>query len=354
MSAKDASDIVYATNRLQSIGNALNLSQSVDSLGNIAVKLPEQKRPINIAMDSYGRIKHLGFNMFTPDQRTPLTEPALNFIERYTLEASLPLPRMNTLSKQLLEDDVNMTNCTLQSLPALAADSTLTVTVENQNGRRYRIAWTRGATVRHAVEFPLSYDLLSGCDIDENENRLSAEIKRFTPALDTMAVNIAALVPAEIPEVYAMPGDSYFLDNLSSTRYFEDDDDEITPLYDLDYPAHTVANMFTGTDLANDFDIDVKLRKYDYKVENFSVPLAQLVGYFISEGCRPYFGTIKLDDGEIVGLSLFVNPPMGYCHAMKITMRERDLMDRSGHIKARLVSYIPVSRISNIFDEFKQ
>lgn len=348
LSAMDADTVVYTTDRLEAMGRALGLksvkSPAIDTIA-------YNKLPVVVSIDANGRVSHVGYKLFSRSQRGVIATPAFDFVERYTLEAALPMERMRTLNKQLLEDDVNLTGCTLQTLPRLSSDTTLTVSVNNINGRRYRVNWLKGAKPSHSIEFPLSYDLLSGCDIDENERRLPLEIKAFTPTLDP---NIPPeLNLDETLGFYLTPGGSYFLDNLTSTRYFEEYEGEMEPLYDLDFPAHTVANLMTGTDIDNDFDIKVKFRKYDYKIDNFTVPVSQLVGYFLSQGCQPYFGVIKMDGGEIVGESLFVNHQMGYCHAMKITMRERDLIDRGGEINARLVSYIPVSKITNIFDEFK-
>lgn len=347
LSAMDVDTLTYTTDRLATIGRMIGLkSVSGDGIDTLRYN----HLPVAVASDSYGRVCHLGYRLFSRSQREAMESPAFYFVERYTLEADLPMQRQKTLDKQLLEDDVNLTGCTLQTLPRLSADTTLSVSVSNINGRRYKVSWLKGTKPSHSVEFPLSYDLLSGCDIDENERRLPAEIKAFSSRLDTV-------VPPELTfddelGVYVTSHRSYFLEELTSVRYFEEYEGEMEPLYDLDFPAHTVANLFTGTDLDNRFDINVKFRKYDNKTENFTVPVSQLVGYFISRGCQPYFGIIRCQGGEIVGESLFVNPGQGYCHAMKITMRESDLINRCGKIDARLVSYIPVSKITNIFDEF--
>lgn len=348
LSAMDADTLVYTTDRLASMGRQLELRPPLDDNN---PRLSYNGLPLTLRSDGKNRVSHLGYSLFGDLNRNPMMAPALDFVERYTLEAALPLPRMKTLAKQLLEDDVTFHGCTLATLPVMSSDSTLSVKVENLQGRRYRVAWFKGSKNSHSIEFPLSYDLLSGCDIDENERRLPPEIKSFKPSLDQSSPPETSL--DETLGIYVTPSGSYFVDGLTSARYYEEYEGELEPLYDLDFPAHTAANLLTGTDIENGFDIDIKFRKYNYAIDRFTVPVSQLVGYFIAQGCRPYFGVIKLADGEIVGESLFVNESMGYCHAMKITMRERDLIDRRGVIQARLVSYIPVSKISNIFDEFK-
>lgn len=348
LSAIGADTLAYTTDRLAAIGHQLGLHPLVDAAN---ARFSYNGLPLTLRTDSKKRVEHIGYKLFAPLQRNPMMAPALDFVERYTLEASLPLPRMKTLEKQLLEDDVTLRGCTLATLPTMSADTTLSVKVENLQGRRYRVTWVKGTKESHSIEFPLNHDLLSGCDIDESERRLPPEIQSFKPVLDTSTPPELHL--DETLGLYVTPSGSYFVDGLTSARYYEEYEGELEPLYDLDFPAHTMANLLTGTDLENGFDFEVKFRKYNYQTERFTVPVSQLVGYFISQGCQPYFGVIKLADGEIVGESLFVNERMGYCHAMKISMRERDLIDRGGVMQARLVSYIPVSKISNIFDEFK-
>lgn len=346
--AMEADTLVYTTDRLAAMGRQLGLRPPLDDNNSL---MSYNGLPLTLRTDSENRVNHIGYSLFGELRRNPEMAPALDFVERYTLEASLPLPRMKTLAKQLLEDDVTLHGCTLATLPAMSTDSTLSVRVENLQGRRYRVSWLRGTENSHSIEFPLSHDLLSGCDIDENERRLPPEIMNFKTTLDLSSPPELSI--DETIGLYVTPSGNYFVDGLTSARYYEDYEGEFEPLYDLDFPAHTAANLFTGTDLENGFDLDVKFRKYNYMTERFTVPVSQLVGYFISQGCQPYFGVIKLAEGEIIGESLFVNERMGYCHAMKISMREHDLIDRGGVIQARLVSYIPVSKISNIFDEFK-
>lgn len=331
---------VYTTDRLQEIGKALGIND-------IPRHMEHNGKPVRVTSDHSGRIDHIGYTLAPADMGK---DPAVRFIERRTLETALHLDRAPTTAKQLAEDGINLSRCTMQSLPALAADSTISAVRVSSDGRRYRVAWEKSGREAFSVDFPNTYDLLTGGDMDEYERRLPAEIKAFPPETFT------AKAPPRADEmqrndtlgVLISPHNSRFISELSSASYYEENALSPTPVNGSSRAPLTAANLFTGAIADTDFSVDIKLRGYNM-VKRFSVPLRQLVGYFINQGCTPYFGTIELTDKELVGEALFDNPGMGYCHAMKATIILRDLDKGKGNIKVRLVSYIPASKISNIF-----
>ncbi len=337
-----------ATDQLAALASTLKLPAS----GLDTINASHNGRPLSIGLDSQGRVDHIGYTIFSQRQREILDPHIVNFIERYALLADVG-PQRSTAEKQMLEDGVSLKGCRLNNLAATVGGNDIALSVQNLYGRTFKVMWHNGDNRDVTMEFPLSYDLLSGCDIDESERRLPDEISRFKP--DTTAVTI---IPAELrldslTNVLATPPETYFAPGLTSSRYYDEFEGEIDPLYDLDFPALTMANLLTGTDIPNDFTITARLRCYNYREELIRQPLSRFVGYFIAQGCKPYFGVISAADGKITGEVLYVNHDLGYCHAIKATLDEKGLINRDGTITARMVSYIPVSRISNIFDEFK-
>lgn len=333
---------VYTTDRLQEIGEALGLTIQP---GSMAFK----GKTVRVTADRAGRIDHIGYTL-APSEMSG--NPAIRFIERRTLETALRLDRAPTTAKQLAEDDINLSRCTMQSLPALAADSTISNVSVSSDGHRYRVAWQKNGREAFTVDFPNTYDLLTGCDMDEYERRLPAEIKAFptepfTPPPHPPAGEMQRI---DSPGVLATPHTARFISELSSASYYDENRHGLVPVNDSSRATLTAANLFTGAIDGSGFSIDLRLRVYG-KEKRFSVPLRQLTGYFISRGCTPYFGVIEHSGTELVGEVLFDNPAMGYCHAMKVTLLLRDLAAGKGNIKARLVSYIPASKISDIFSD---
>lgn len=334
------------TDQLTNIATVLKLpSTGLDTL-----QISFNNKNVSIGVNSHGCIDHIGYTIFTPDQRNVLGKQVVNFIERYSLLADI-LPRRNTIEKQMSEDGVTLEGCKLNQLPTTVGGANIALRVENLYGRTYKVVWNVTEGKKVTMTFPLSYDLLSGSDIDERERRLPEQIFNFEPDTATVRIIPAEMQVDSIKNILVSQSESYFTEGLTSSRYYEELDDEIEPLYSLDYPAETMANLLTDTDIYNEFDINVKLRCYNYQKVYMFLPLNRFVGYFLSQGCKPYFGIISADGGKIVGELVYVNRDMGYCHALKVTLNEQDLIDRQGIIQARMVSYIPVSRIINIFDD---
>ncbi len=352
----------YSTDRLSIMGDALGISSNpaVTERPNASFRLNYNGLPVRVTTDAKGRIDHIGFVLSPAALRADSTNhkgqepqnPALRFAERRTLETALRLDRAPTTEKQLAEDNITLSGCTMKSLPTLAADTAVTSVTVSSNGIRYRVAWQKSGKEAFAMEFPQTYDLLAGSDMDEFERRLPMEIKDFMP---TPCGNPPLPTPQEMRRdntlgVSVAPHDFRFINELSSASYYDETGGTATPVFDPARPKLTAANLFTAPQCRDGFNIDVRFRAYT-KEQRFTMPLKQLLGYFKSQGCRPYFGMIELTDKELVGEVLFDNSAMGYCHAMKVTILLRDLTEGKGNIKARLVSYIPASKISDIFSD---
>jgi hypothetical protein len=334
------------TDQLTNIASVLKLPVS----GLDTLQVSYNDKPLSIGLNSRGCIDHIGYTIFTPDQRNILGKQIVDFIERYSLLADIP-PRRNTVEKQMSEDGVILDGCKLNQLATTVGGADIALSVENLYGRTYKVVWNVAEGKKVTMTFPLSYDLLSGCDLDESERRLPEQIFDFQP--DSTAVRI---IPADMQvdpttNLLVSQSETYFTNGLTSSRYFEEFEGEIDPLYSLDYPVETMANLLTDTDLNNEFEINIKLRCYNYQDVFMFLPLNRFVGYFLAQGCKPFFGVISADNGTIVGELVYVNRDLGYCHALKVTLNEKDLIERRGILQARMVSYIPVSRILNIFDD---
>jgi hypothetical protein len=336
---------------------------ATDQLTEIAkvIKLPTERpdtlqvryngRNVSIGLDNRGRVDHIGYTIFNPDQRKLLGSEIVNFIERYTLLADIA-PWKGYVEKQMMEDGVNLEGCRLNKLADTVVGDDTAISVENCYGRTYKVVWNMPQK-KVTMEFPLSYNLISGCDIDECERRLVQQLLEFNPDTTAVCVIPTDLQVGSVSEILVTPSDSCYVAGLTSTRYYEDVEDDIEPLYNLNYPIETMANLLTGTDIDSEFVISVKLRCYNYHDEFFNLPVNRFVGYFLAQGCKPFFGLISDEDGAIVGELVYLNRDMGYCHVLKVNLIENDLIERGGVITARMVSFIPVSRIANIFDELK-
>lgn len=345
----------YQTDLLADMATSLKLADQLSTLkdGRYNTELFYKKRPLSVTVDG-GRVSHIGYLLFSEEQRQLLQVPAVyNFLERYVLSIDLPLKREKSVEKQLAEDNINFTVGEMSDLRKQVGDTTLNLTIDNLSDRRYKVSWYRGDKLTCSVDFPISYDLLHGTEMVENERRIVSAIKRaiLLPA-DTVKVNPKLLVTTWQPNYFVLPGDTCYTAELSTTRYYEKSNDgKYQLLFNRKHPLESLANLLTTVNLKNDFRINVRLKKYDAPDENFEVPLLQFISYFLKQGCTPYFGVISFEGTLAVCELLMRNANEGYCHAMKVTCDVEQLLDKKGNITARLTSYIPTFKIKNLFKE---
>lgn len=345
----------YQTDLLGNMAESLKLVNQLDALknGRYSTEFSYKKRPLNVIVEN-GSVNHIGYLLFSKEQRQLLQVPAVyNFLERYLLAVNLPLKRMKSVEKQLAEDDINFTVGEMADLYKQVGDTTLNLTIENLFDRRYKVSWHQGDKLTCSVDFPISYDLLHGTEMVENERRIVKAIKQAVVLpFDTVKVNPKFLVRTWQPNYFVLPGDTCYTAELSTTRYYaKSGTGDFQLLFNRQHPLESLANLLTTVNLKNDFRIKVRLKKYDAPDENFEVPLLQFISYFLQQGCTPYFGVISFEGTLAVCELLMRNANEGYCHVMKVTCDVEQLLDKKGNITARLTSYVPTFKIKNLFKE---
>ena len=203
------------------------------------------------------------------------------------------------------------------------------------------------------LTYPANYNLIAGVSMTEAENRLYDNIRRIRPEDTEQFEPCASLMQCiDNGPIHLLKGSIIFLPELNSNRYYvKTGEDKFSLLYSEDYPLETLANLMTGTELQNQFVINVKHVKYGYQVDNFDIPLTYWLAFCIQAGCTPYFGVISQDEKTIVCELIMQNEALGYCHVMKLTLAPSLLKSRKGILHARLNCYVPISNVKSLFDE---
>lgn len=314
-----------------------------------------RKRPVRIDI-SRGRVRHVGYRMFSDSLRCAMScRPVFDFLERYALDADLPGKRVKSVAKMLAEDEITCSESGFANLRRIAADSTLDVSVADFDGRRYRVEWRKADTPVYYIEFPVDYDLLHGTSMPENERRLAADIQLWQPVVQPEPVlsSRKGLVPIYRKNYFILPGDSYLLDNLTSSCYYrrsEDNDSLFVPIYSGEYPLESLAMMFLTGSVDNDFSFEIKVDGYNV-LPVLTVPVNAVLDFFRSRGCTPYFGVGDFTDPVATCYLVFRNPAEGYCHLMRVSADVGEIDARAGTMSCRLTPYIPMSRVAALFDD---
>ena len=144
---------------------------------------------------------------------------------------------------------------------------------------------------------------------------------------------------------------------MSNNRYYQvrtnqtTGKDSLSLLCSPEYPVESVANLFSSLELENDYEVEVKLLKYNFQNEQFRVPLKNLISFFLNEKCRPYFGLIHLDPQtkDLEAVLEMRNHEEAYEHVMKIRMDTSTLSERKGIIQVILTGYVLTHHIKDLY-----
>lgn len=345
----------YRTDLLKLIADRCNLHQQLDSIkdGEHIQCAQFRNQPITAIVENK-RVTHIGYSIFSSEQRAGFGKVVCNFLERYLLELDIPTYDYVSTTQRMIEDRVKIVKgkLDLQQLRQLCLDTTICINLQTINDSEYTMGWRRDSVWQNIISFPIEYNLLFGTDMDESERRLSEEIERTSIITDSVVIsNKGWIIKAWQDNYYTLKGDSYILPNLNANQYlWKDSLGQFKPIYSKIYPIESLANLFTSNLINNEFILEIKLRKYGFKTDTLNVPLKKWISYCKQTGCKPFFGIISLKKEGVTTCELIMhNANMGYNHIMKISFPMISFEERKGRIPARLNSYVNSSRIKNIF-----
>lgn len=351
----------YSTLRLKKIAKQLQIQEKLDTLttGIYPDFCQYQGHPVTVIVCN-DEVEHIGYTVFSQQQRHSLPSPVYNFLERYALEMELPRNDTFTIAERMKMDQVTFTQGCLNTLPTLATDTTWQIAITHHDERAYTVEWNRDTCVVCSVFFPSNYELMHGSTLIENENRLRKAIEncKYVKQLP-LQVSFKDLekVESEQGYYYVLKNGFNQIPVMSNNRYYQvrtnqtTGKDSLSLLCSPEYPVESVANLFSSLELENDYEVEVKLLKYNFQNEQFRVPLKNLISFFLSEKCRPYFGLIHLDPQtkDLEAVLEMRNHEEAYEHVMKIRMDTSTLSERKGIIQVILTGYVLTHHIKDLY-----
>lgn len=348
----------YRTDLLERMAAAMNITARIDTLseGIHYRHLIYNNRGITVTVNNH-EVSHIGFSIFTPSVRKALNSPVCDFLERYSLEITLPLKRERSVTRQLDEDGVFFRNGDFGFFKRLENDSTYVVSVENLNGKRYSVSWIKEGKNAFSVNFPVEYDLLNGTEMLENERKMALDIPKYSKGVRDYQLTDSSLLKLSSwqKKYYILQGDYYYSKQLNTNLYFEKMVmNGYKLIYNPNFIQESLTNLMTTCAIENDYDLQIRMVKYDFSQDTIVVKLNQWLNYCESQGCYGYFGVNSIEKGKADCVLIMRNTDMGYIHSMRMLIDVSTLEDRKGLITARLNSYIPMARVMYLFDELKQ
>lgn len=354
LSLEISSAMHYRTDLLERMAEGMQMKEQIESLGEGEHfgTLSFRGLPLSIRIRN-NEVCHIGHLVFTKTYRDQNPLPIYDFIERYTLEVRIPYDRIKPVEKQIEEDEIIFAAGSFELLCDMY--EVQDIEIVRLDDKYYSVTWSSDGNVLCSMAFRNSYELLNGSDMLENERRLPQNLRSHKPSTAKQdSVSREDLVATWMKNCFILPGDSYYTDQMTSNLYYEridEDSDAFRLLYNSVFPIESLANLFCTTEIDNDITLDINYRKYGFQGESFKVTLRQWTDYCIQEGCIPFFGILEDNEDLMVCSVIMKNNDCGYLHTLRVEVPRGVIKEPKGEIKARLVSFIPHSRIKNLFEE---
>ena len=342
----------YRTEILANMAESLNISSVLDTLkeGEFKNEFVYKQKPLRVIQNNKS-ITHIGYILFSDQQRKVMPIAVCNFLERYILALDLPMQRLKTINVQLAEDEISFLTGNLKSIFNAVGDTLMDISLENVNDRSYRLSWTKKNKPYCSVSFPIDYSLLHGTSMEEIELLLADDLRNVTIHKPDM-LNRVELNQLQLGDkgIYVLPGYSYQVEELNSDRYYKKSlKGQYSMVFDMKYPEETLANLMTTLELENNFQVNVKLKRYPFEEEVITISLINLIGYFLQKGCTPYFGVIGIENNVAKCLLVMHNPVEGYSHNLDVLADLKQLKYKKGNLGSiTMHCYIPTSKVKNL------
>lgn len=337
-------NLTYRSDRLERMGEQLgevNLAAVPD--GEHTAALMFRNTPVTIIKEK-GIIEHIGYSFFSADERSLTGSIICNFLERYALEADLPLQREKALDAQLLEDGVVFSQGSLSSLKTLCPGGHGILEIQNISQSRYIFKWQDGQ-----VLFPSDVDLLTGRDMKENGRRLPMEIQSATftgPLTSPDSTEIRS------DSVFVCRNGHYYFTSLSADTFFIGKD--MKPVNDIFLEEETIHNLAAGLIRDSEITLDISMGTYGLVRTYFNTSVNSFAAYAISTGCKAYSGVIAVDKDEIEALIIYRNEAAAYNHILRVHIPHSVLAAGVGTAQARLTPFVPTHSIKYLFEEIQR
>lgn len=318
-----------------------------------------------------GTVVHLGIDLFGAEYKAASNALLCDFTERYLLEL-LAEEDEQARMRRMYDDGVAVMG-DLRRIPLLKREP-LRFDVTSVPGKGCRMEWRDGNAVRFSISAPAQYELLRGMNkIELEESFRPAVLTYYGPAgLSGTSDPSGPTGPSDLPAdmsgptarddepvrldsgLYVFRKGHYLLEQMECASYYTLRDGRYMAVCDTLHPVESLRNLFSGKVPDRDYTLDLTLRKYGFRTEEFSCPLGRVVDFCLAQGCTPYVGVESEEDGVITAVLIMVNAEYGYNHLFKIIFDTRLLGQGQGHVAATLNAYTPTHNLENLYDEERQ
>lgn len=347
----------YRSDMLQKMAAGMRISDRVNALpdGDNSF-VHTDGREVNVRIAG-GVVEHIGYRLFNPGQKDFLSVPLTDFLERYWLSLTVPMEELRAADARMREDHFYFINGSVASVDRIQRDSLLMLNF-TPTDKMLDVEWSAASGPVCHVVVPVNHELILGRNMPENDRRLCDEIRNAdVDSAHTLRYTPDMLERIDSTSMLVHYGGSYYIDELSANRYFfpSDSGHVALPVWSGSFPAQSIANLFSGTDIAAAADIPLHIRHVAYgRIDEFDTDVLHFVAFCLGQGCTPYVGVVSMTEDEADVLVTMCNTQLGYNHQLRLKMSLPGLSSGAVTATGRLNAYIPISNLKNFYSDEKQ
>lgn len=344
----------YRTQLLGQLGEAAQLSLTPSAKDTTLMVGNYKGYPV-VAEWQSGVVHHLGIRLFAPEIKAVTNKTLCDFAERYLLE-ELTCESPEDLERKRFDEGVRHTG----NLQSIVNRNDLLFSINNPERGLYELVWDSTSGERlFTLTLPANWSLISGRHKIELEDGLKSEMNQFVPpSKEEAAPKASKMEKTTTKGIWVYKRGFYMIPQMASARYYREitdgEETQYELLIDKKFAAETLINLLSSATAGKSYAVEVTQQKYGFKQENYTVNLARMVGFFLSNGCRPYVGIEQSNEGRVVATLLMVNEDWGYNHILQVTLERNQIGLPNSRIKATLNAYTPTHNLETLYDDERQ
>lgn len=305
--------------------------------------------------NSKGEVNHIGVSLFSHETKMIVDRDICNFIERVILELLLQ-PDKDAVKRKLREyrielfiDGQGYSDLKTTQLSSIMDNMDMPATFDLKNkGKTAEAVWSYGGH-KVVLVFPLSRELISGTDKKESDDMLYDELRIavFLPVnKKDEAVSADVLEPVG-GGLYLRRGEVYAIKALSSDIYYVKKGNSFVPVFDRNFPVHSMNNLFLTYANGAGKILDITHRRYGSFTPEVSIPLLNFLNVFAGD-FHIVCHTGYVSDNRLETIVVFTHKLLNYIHILRATIAEEQLFSEDPVFKVDFYSNIPQYYIKSL------
>ena len=266
----------------------------------------------------------------------------MDFLERYYTQHKGLDPI--TLQTRLADDKVYFRCGSMTDFNQVNDSMTFSI---NLVDRYYEVKWEKNQLPFITVVFPAQYDLLLGMKQEEAQQRFKELLKD----------SCQRKVKPEMPNSFCLTKDSilkyqserFELEDMTNAVYYYPNDS--IPVYNTDHLDYSAANLFLRHIAETDHRLFVEQSVYGMKSINYFITLNQWLNYCSEWNLKLFFGVEEYREDGLLAIVIAQSREFGFNHLLSVVIPDKFIKDKDCIMKARLVPYIPIHNVKELFSK---